>query len=1065
MFYYEKRISELKRKIETCNEYKERSLKYYNHINRLFDEWKISHIEHDRLIRETFHNKPIEYWINYYNNKIKSYEKEIQNYEFEISAEKSTKISPILIISLFAITLLLTLIIGLRFTGFTVYEPGQELLDNVSETIVNQTITDIKESINVSINESLEVSQLSIEEEIIQGEAEVNKPVKWTRKIKLNETNNSLTVKLPDKISDIRVKKIVDGVKEDISSDKFTINNIQQETELNIKDVLKEIEIEYYTEPPKFIEEQINEHGKEIVVSSDIHYQNIIVYSNVTESKKGTIKLFRTTGGIKEEFKIDNYYDTNNNGLIDQISWLISSLSNQSYVIEIIKAEHLDQNKNLISNVYEEVKALDNIWSETIPSEHYIRVTFERNLTSEKDIIIYPRVISGNPKIEVYEFNKTELIATFDSLISNEYNKIFLNNLISESQDVFELKIVNGEVQIDHIVDPVQLFFEDFESGNLNNWVNTALWAVATDQKDGGTYSAKCTGANDCDMNLATALNTIYGSSVNLTLRFRDDDLDGAGDAPVYFNDSSGNWDVIGELDDAGAGEDTWLTLTFNSSDSQYFHTGFNIRFATTLDGAGGAENLWIDNINVSYIVETTKPNFTLKSPEDIFNTSSSLIIFNQSVSDNIALSNVSLFGNWTGSYIRNQTNSTGLNNADYFFNITLNTNGNYIWAYEACDPSNNCNLSNNFTLTFDNTGPSVTASNVNQTSVNVNDYICVNATATDTFLPISVAWVMTTNTSGGINNITMSDTGPYCSKNANDNIYGVNIQLTSSGNYYVNTTYANDTLNNLGSQTISTQVSVTSSNVAPVILDITDLGSPTITEGGVKNILFYSVINDNDGASTISNVNGTFFRSGESLRSNLSCVLVSNLNSTAGNFSCTVPIWFYDVAAIWEVNVTANDTSNSISNPYNESFTLQETVGMNATLTSITFTSSAPDTFNVTSDNDPDTIQNTGNKNNTQIQVKAISLIGDNNNATNIPAANFSVSIVTGSNLECYTTWSNQTTSLINNTAVSIANATLLRSASATRNLYFCLMHIPLNVTAQTYSTLGGGAWTIQVI
>ena len=195
----------------------------------------------------------------------------------------------------------------------------------------------------------------------------------------------------------------------------------------------------------------------------------------------------------------------------------------------------------------------------------------------------------------------------------------------------------------------------------------------------------------------------------------------------------------------------------------------------------------------------------------------------------------------------------------------------------------------------------------------------------------------------------------------------------------------------------------------------------------------------------------------------------MSNLNSTAGNFSCTVGTLWFDLAAIWEVNVTANDTSNGKTSPFNTSFTLSETTGMNATLSSITFASSNPNTFNVTSNNDPDTIQNTGNKNNTQIQVEGITLFGDTDSGTFIPAANFSVSIVTGSSLECTNvTLSNQTTTLVNNTLVSIANATLGRSATSTRDLYFCLMHIPLNVTAQTYST--GGTpdeedWTVGVV
>ncbi len=127
--------------------------------------------------------------------------------------------------------------------------------------------------------------------------------------------------------------------------------------------------------------------------------------------------------------------------------------------IKIIKAEHLNENKEFISNIYNKVNSLDDIWSETIRSEHYVRVTFEQNLTSNNDITLYPRIISGTPRIEVYEINTNELIAEFTSLQDEEYNKIFLDGstgagLEDRSQNTFDLRILGGKIQINHIIDP-----------------------------------------------------------------------------------------------------------------------------------------------------------------------------------------------------------------------------------------------------------------------------------------------------------------------------------------------------------------------------------------------------------------------------------------------------------------------------------------------------------------------------------------------------------------------------------------------------------------------------------
>ncbi len=125
-------------------------------------------------------------------------------------------------------------------------------------------------------------------------------------------------------------------------------------------------------------------------------------------------------------------------------------------VIEITNAQHLDSDKNFISNIFEQVKDLDDIWSEPISSGEYVRITFEKNLMSENDITIYPRIISGNPKIEVYEKGGTEIIAEFRDLISEEYNQVLLTNL-QKSQDSFDLRILNGSVEIAYIFDPYQL--------------------------------------------------------------------------------------------------------------------------------------------------------------------------------------------------------------------------------------------------------------------------------------------------------------------------------------------------------------------------------------------------------------------------------------------------------------------------------------------------------------------------------------------------------------------------------------------------------------------------------
>ena len=72
-------------------------------------------------------------------------------------------------------------------------------------------------------------------------------------------------------------------------------------------------------------------------------------------------------------------------------------------VINVAAARHLDSDRKPLSLISDEVKYLDGFWSGVIPSGHFVRLTFEQQLTPMNDITLYPRVKSGAPSIIVYE--------------------------------------------------------------------------------------------------------------------------------------------------------------------------------------------------------------------------------------------------------------------------------------------------------------------------------------------------------------------------------------------------------------------------------------------------------------------------------------------------------------------------------------------------------------------------------------------------------------------------------------------------------------------------------------
>ncbi|MBW2975378.1 LamG domain-containing protein, partial [Candidatus Woesearchaeota archaeon] len=169
---------------------------------------------------------------------------------------------------------------------------------------------------------------------------------------------------------------------------------------------------------------------------------------------RSSVRLYRITDNGREPVSNITYYDENNNSLIDLIEWIVPSLSNQTYelIIEIIKAEHLDGNRSFVSDIYNETYQLDNIWSEPVQHNEYVRVTFERALDNTRDITIYARS-SSSAAIEVYSEGSDALITAFEDISSEGWYKVYLTSLNS-SHEVFDLKILNSDVEFDHIVDP-----------------------------------------------------------------------------------------------------------------------------------------------------------------------------------------------------------------------------------------------------------------------------------------------------------------------------------------------------------------------------------------------------------------------------------------------------------------------------------------------------------------------------------------------------------------------------------------------------------------------------------
>ena len=557
------------------------------------------------------------------------------------------------------------------------------------------------------------LSVSSVTDQLVQGKAEINKPVSWNKVI---EGGSSDPIEIPLSTNNLILKKSDGGeifldyqIIESNGKKYIQLNNAPSEP----------LTLEYFTDPPQVQEKTISETMKEVVVSSpdEVHYEEVLAYTTIPErlyvGQENLIKLYWREENRYLDFQAK---DTNDNGLLDYLEWTVPHLSNQTFdIILITKAEHLSSDRTFISGIYEQVKELDDVWSETIPDGDYVRVTFEVPLDNTRDITLYPRIISGNPIIEVYGFNSTEKITEFNPLISDEYNKIYLTNLTGQ-QDTFDLRVVDGSLELDHIIDPEAFY-------NVNSSKDT-IWARPTSSSR-WTSGTNATGSQYANMatennvyasvtpfsnndypiwrfNFTINENVAYINSIYIRFTGYGSGTSSNDQATAYvwrFSDSS--WVTIGDL----PGSNGNVTLNITSSISNYLDS--NNHLVVLAEGANydPGDYIFVDyvGVTVGYTTETIPPIYNSASvnstiPDEIAK-------FSINVSDNVALHpngqyifSTNNTGMWVNDSAINFTTTPSWANVTKTLNSTSEISIGYRWYFN--DSAGNMNSTPIYTLT-----------------------------------------------------------------------------------------------------------------------------------------------------------------------------------------------------------------------------------------------------------------------------------------------------------------------------------------------------------------------------
>ena len=186
--------------------------------------------------------------------------------------------------------------------------------------------------------------------------------------------------------------------------------------------------------------------------------------------------------------------------------------------------------------------------------------------------------------------------------------------------------------------------------------------------------------------------------------------------------------------------------------------------------------------------------------------------------------------------------------------------------------------------------------------------------------------------------------------------------------------------------------------------------------------------------------------------------------------FTCNVSMYYFDELGVWTINVSARDNSELSAGNSTTNFTYNLLTAMVLSPTALTWPSPINLTnTNISSDNDPVTINNTGNSVNMTINLTAYNLRGEGDTGKFIFANNFTIGNVTdgcGAGINA-SIMANNTDLKLNGTNFSKGNNTLNlgNQTSGQEQLFICIRGVPQDASAQSYSSSYYGAWTIAVI
>jgi hypothetical protein len=515
---------------------------------------------------------------------------------------------------------------------------------NITEETVGIVLNITNEIVELNVTTNYSISGVDVVEEVVQYGAVIGEPVKWKKKVVASEEVANLTVEIPENAENVSVKDVVNDVDvplsdikvndsgfiKDIEDTDYVVNEVsgffsfitgffnfitgmfvleeQGNVSLIIEEEVSEVEVEYYTEAPLAVEED-TVYGKKVVVSSDVHYENILTYTFIPDAELDSIELYWIVNGSRVAFEFDGY-DTNDDGLVDYLEWVTPHTSEQEFEIELeilnvqsypivggswIVRFNTTGNADLMvvainettfgNSTPDDLEFLEIRCGSEVVNSSYNGTVFVSNYSCGE--VGYEESLVLTSGVHDLEFRFGDLVGYAHNDASNKptqgtpiLNATTLSNATSDNLTVYNVSTADLDG------DPVK---------NLINWYNDSTSITELNfPMEGGSLNGTVGGVNDAVRDYSGNGNN--GSAVNAKW-YRTSGYDGWG---AYYFDGSGDYFTIAN---SASLDSEAMTIVFwvNTSDTGDSGDWYSSKVLFERDQAGGGNAGWavaLDNGN-----------------------------------------------------------------------------------------------------------------------------------------------------------------------------------------------------------------------------------------------------------------------------------------------------------------------------------------------------------------------------------------------------------------------------------------------------------------------------------